>query len=354
LQNTDKKPSTAPNTKGSDVFILSCLIAVCSFGIFTISRINQPKPVQPMAALVEMPAPAELPEIEVAEIAPEPVIGAPAPVATAPVPRRVIALTRPSKARATLPSAPGFITLLGNTLNDAFFYRSNYSDPTGFYGGDWTHDNIDQTAEGADLSVRRQASRAGPYTGGEMKTVNTYGYGRYEVVMRPAKGSGLVSSFFTYTGPYVGKPHDEIDIEFLGKDTSRVEFNYFHKGKGGASAVFDLPFDAAEEDHLYAFEWTPEGITWFVDGRPYYKTLPGDEQVPKTPGKVMFNVWTGKPHMQAWHGPPEFESGTSAHYSCVSFSPIGEESRACSDLFLPKRHHSANAQTAQLSAPPSH
>ena len=349
MQNPDTIPSTRRYFASYDAFILSCLFAVCSFGIFTISRIDQPQPAEAMPAAVEMPAPVSLPEIEVADVEPEPALDVPPPVASAPLSPRVITLTPPSKARATLPSAPGFITLLGNTLNDAFFYRSNYSNPTGHYGGDWAHENIGQSAEGADLSVRRQASRSGPYTGGEMKTLKTYGYGRYEVVMRPAKGSGLVSSFFTYTGAYAGNAHDEIDIEFLGLDTTRIHFNYFRNGRTGADATFDLPFDAAEEDHLYAFEWTAEGITWFVDGEPYYKTVEGDTFVPKTPGNIYFNAWTGKPGMAGWHGKPTFESGAAAHYSCVSFSPIGEESRACSDLFLPKRHRSAYARTAQLS-----
>lgn len=346
MKNTDTLPSTRRDTASYDAFILSCLFVVCGFGIFTISSIDQPQPVETAVATVEIPATATLPEIEVADVAPEPELEVQAPDT---MPPRVITLPAPSRAHAKLPSAPGFITLLGDTLNDAFFYRANYSNPTDAYGGDWAHENIGQSAEGADLSVRRQASRSGPYTGGEMKTLKTYGYGRYEVVMRPARGSGLVSSFFTYTGAYDGNPHDEIDIEFLGLDTTRIHFNYFRNGRTGASATFDLPFDAAEEDHLYAFEWTAEGITWFVDGEPYYKTVEGDAFLPKTPGNIYFNAWTGKPGMAGWHGKPTFESGAAAHYSCVSFSPIGEESRACSDLFLPKRHRSAYAQTAQLS-----
>tara|TARA_R110000823_G_scaffold40022_3_gene106608 strand:- start:692 stop:1756 length:1065 start_codon:yes stop_codon:yes gene_type:complete len=353
LQNTKQIPNAKRNTSGDDAFILSCLVAVCSFGIFTISALDQPKAVEKLVASVEMHAPDAIAEIDVTELAPERIVDTPAPVTTTLVSPRVLTLPTPSKARAKIPSAPGFITLLGDTLNDAFFYRSDYSNPTGHYGGDWAHDNIGQSAEGADLSVRRQASRSGPYTGGEMKTLETYGYGRYEVVMRPAKGSGLVSSFFTYTGAYDGTAHDEIDIEFLGLDTTRIHFNYFRKGRTGASATFDLPFDAAEADHLYAFEWTAEGITWFVDGEPYYKTVEGDNFIPKTPGSIVFNAWTGKPAMSAWHGKPTFESGAAAHYSCVSFSPMGKESRACSDLFLPKRHRHANAQTAQLSIQPS-
>ena len=310
-----------------------------------LSDFDRPKPAETITtAAVEVTVPDDMSDSQ--PVAPAVPPSSPVPATPAPTPRHT--LIPPAKARPTLPSAPGFITLLGDTLNDAFFYRSEYSNPTGHYGGDWSRDNIRQTAEGADLDVRRHPSRSGPYTGGEMKTLKTYGYGRYEVVMRPAKGSGLVSSFFTYTGSYEGNPHDEIDIEFLGLDTSRIHFNYFRNGKTGESATFDLPFDAADADHLYAFEWAPEGITWYVDGEPYYKTVEGDAYLPTTPGSVIFNVWTGKPFMSAWHGKPTFESGAAAHYSCVSFSPMGEQSRACSDLFLPRPASRSSTLTAQL------
>jgi endo-1,3-1,4-beta-glycanase ExoK len=350
LLNTQQKPATAHTTTGDDALIVSCLVALCCFGIFMLSDFDSPKPAETMTtAAVEVTVPDDVSDSQ--PIAPAIPPSSPVPATPAPTPSHT--LIPPAKTRPTLPSAPGFITLLGDTLNDAFFYRSEYSNPTGHYGGDWSRDNIGQTAEGADLDVRRHPSRSGPYTGGEMKTLKTYGYGRYEVVMRPAKGSGLVSSFFTYTGAYEGNPHDEIDIEFLGLDTSRIHFNYFRNGKTGESATFDLPFDAAEADHLYAFEWAPEGITWYVDGEPYYKTVEGDAYLPTTPGSVIFNAWTGKPFMSAWHGKPTFESGAAAHYSCVSFSPMGEETRACSDLFLARRPSTSHALTAQLSQQPT-
>jgi beta-glucanase (GH16 family) len=356
LLNTQQKPATAHTTKGDDALIVSCLVALCGFGIFMLSDFGKSKPTgSVIAAAIEATVPDDLSESQPVTPAVQPILPAPSPVPAtpAPAPAPMRPLAAPIKARPKLPSAPGFITLLGDTLNDSFFYRSEYSNPTGHYGGDWSRDNIGQSAAGADLEVRRQPSRSGPYTGGEMKTLKTYGYGRYEVVMRPAKGSGLVSSFFTYTGSYDGNPHDEIDIEFLGLDTSRIHFNYFRNGKTGASATFDLPFDAAEADHLYAFEWAPEGITWYVDGAPYYKTVEGDAYLPTTPGSVIFNAWTGKPFMSAWHGKPTFESGASAHYSCVSFSPIGEDTRACSDLFLPHRPSTSHAMTANLSQQPT-
>ncbi|KCZ55997.1 family 16 glycosylhydrolase [Hyphomonas chukchiensis] len=329
-----------------DIFIVSMLVAVCSFGILTLNAVTPRAVMESPVAQIDAvgpqaPAPAPLDQAETKETSPAPTPETPVAPPTRPAPV-------PAKRAALIPSSPGFISLLGDAQNDAFFYRSDFANPDGHYGGDWSPKNIKQTAEGADLEVRHEQSRSGPFTGAEMKTVNTYGYGRYEVVMRPSKGSGLVSSFFTYTGSYEGTAHDEIDIEFLGLDTSRIHFNYFRKGKTGASATFDLPFDASEADHLYAFEWSPEGITWYVDGKPYYKTVEGDVFVPKTPGSIIFNNWAGKPFITGWTGKPTFKSGAAAHYSCVSFAPLGDDTRACSDLFLPHRPKHAGLVTAQL------
>ena len=75
------------------------------------------------------------------------------------------------------------------------------------------------------------------YYGGEARTGLYYGYGDYVVKMKPSKAEGTASTFFTCTGPYdinaEGNPNpwDEIDIEFLGKDTTGVQFNYFEIGR---------------------------------------------------------------------------------------------------------------------------
>tara|TARA_R110002020_G_scaffold309301_2_gene525318 strand:- start:151426 stop:152469 length:1044 start_codon:yes stop_codon:yes gene_type:complete len=345
LNISEQKQAGEHDSSHMDIFIVSMLVAVCSFGILTLSALKSPVAVVTTVAQVEAPMP-EAP----APIAVDPVADmneiATAPTTPSAPPKPAV----PSVAKrpALIPTSPGFISLMGDTQNDAFFYRSDFANPDGHYGGDWSPKNIKQTAEGAELQVRHEQSRSGPFTGAEMKTVNTYGYGRYEVVMRPSKGSGLVSSFFTYTGSYEGTAHDEIDIEFLGLDTSRIHFNYFRKGKTGASATFDLPFDASEADHLYAFEWSPEGITWYVDGKPYYKTVEGDAFVPKTPGSIIINNWAGKPFITGWTGKPTFASGAAAHYSCMSFAPLGDNTRSCSDLFLPHRPDHAGLVTAQL------
>ena len=105
--------------------------------------------------------------------------------------------------------------------------------------------------------------------------------------MRPAKCAGTVSSFFTYTK----EPRwDEIDIEFLGKDTTKVQFNYYTSGVGGHEYLYDLGFDATEEFHEYGFLWTSASIIWYVDGKAVYKAT---ADIPQYAGKIMTNLWNG-------------------------------------------------------------
>lgn len=133
-------------------------------------------------------------------------------------------------------------------------------------------------------------SQFNDYTGSEYRTNEKYHYGMYEVRMKPAKNKGVVSSFFTYTGPSDGTQWDEIDIEFLGKDTTKVQFNYWTNGKGENEFLYDLGFDASEKYHTYGFEWLEDSITWYIDGQAVYKAV---ENIPKTPGKIMMNLWPG-------------------------------------------------------------
>ena len=156
------------------------------------------------------------------------------------------------------------------------------------------------------------------YTAGEARTQNYYHYGDYEVSMKPSANGGTASTFFVCTGPYdlkdgVPNAHDEIDIEFLGKDTTHVQFNFFVDGKGGNEFMYDLGFDASEEFHTYGFRWEEDSITWFVDGEPVYKVTTDKtategknlrivEKIPSTAGRILTNYWCGNERAWGWMG----------------------------------------------------
>lgn len=135
----------------------------------------------------------------------------------------------------------------------------------------------------------------GKYVGAEYRSMERYSYGFYSVKMKAAGASGVISSFFTYTG----RPWDEIDIEFLGDDTTRVQFNYYTRGVGGHEYVYDLGFDASEGFHEYAFDWQPDSITWYVDGRAVYRAT---KNIPSTAGQIMVNIWNVADSNANWAG----------------------------------------------------
>ena len=148
------------------------------------------------------------------------------------------------------------------------------------------------------------------YYGGEMRTYQYFGYGDYEVRMKPAKKAGTASTFFTCTGDYdtnpnTGKPNpwDEIDIEFLGQDTTKVQFNYYVNGVGGHEYMYDLGFDASEDFHTYGFRWAEDYITWFVDGKPVYRVDATESSpMPSTAGRMLMNYWCGASAAENWMG----------------------------------------------------
>lgn len=135
----------------------------------------------------------------------------------------------------------------------------------------------------------------GGYVGAEYRTHARYSFGYYSVSMKAASCSGVISSFFTYTG----RPWDEIDIEFLGDDTTRVQFNYYTNGKGGHEYIYELGFDAAADFHEYGFDWQPDSITWYVDGVAVYRAT---ENIPSTSGQIMMNLWNVADSNADWAG----------------------------------------------------
>lgn len=158
-----------------------------------------------------------------------------------------------------------------------------------------------------------------PYSGGEFRSTDFYSYGRYEVCMKAIRNDGVVSSFFTYTGPSDNNPWDEIDIEILGKDTTQVQFNYFTNGQGNHEYMHDLGFDASEDFHTYAFEWHEDKIIWFVDGVEVHRAT---VNIPVTESKIMMNAWCGT-GVDGWlNAFTDEKLPLTAEYQWVKFTPF--------------------------------
>ncbi len=195
----------------------------------------------------------------------------------------------------------------------------------------WTASQVTFSGGQAHLAISENPAENKPegegYLGGELRTSYYYGYGDYEVRMKPSTSVGTASTFFVCTGPYdktpegVENPWDEIDIEFLGKDTTQVQFNYFANSKGGHEFMYKLGFDASEEFHNYGFRWAENYITWFVDGKPVYRIDKTEgKDFPHTAGRILMNYWSGTATSEGWMGKFAGPDGKTADYEWVKTS----------------------------------
>lgn len=228
---------------------------------------------------------------------------------------------------------PSFVHHFGPVDDEALWLKSDFYYPNSDHPA-WKADYVHFRKDRVDLELRRKRTAYKSIAGAEYQRRGFYHFGRYEVVMRAAPGSGTVSAMFTHTHEQFGDPHDEIDIEFLGKDLSKLHANYFTDGKQHGSIYIPLGFDASKEAHLYAFEWDPDEIRWYVDGRLAHRALPSDHPIPQSPGRLMVHLWSGGPDQVNWHGKPTFRDGTYASFYCLSFRATGDQTSQCSDTYI--------------------
>jgi endo-1,3-1,4-beta-glycanase ExoK len=191
---------------------------------------------------------------------------------------------------------------------------------------EWRKESLTVNDKNLVIEISNKGGNVHTVSCGEIHTKEPTGYGSYAIRMKAAKGSGLNSAFFTYIGPPTGSPHhDEIDFEFLGKDTTKVQLNHYIDGKqqySGKDAVFiDLGFDASEEFHDYTFVWEPNKIRWFIDDRQVHETADG-VAIPSHPGRIYLTLWSGSDSVNGWLGPFKYEHDVRAEFSWVKFTPI--------------------------------
>ena len=135
-----------------------------------------------------------------------------------------------------------------------------------------------------------------PYKGGELRTEDSFQYGRFEVRMKSAPGNGVVSSFFTYRdfweeGLTSSSNWNEIDFEWLGNHDTKVQTNLIIQNAWDLPELVDLDVNPHDDFHTYAIEWTPVNVNFFIDDQlirsvtNFYTDSLYHEQ------KLMMNIW---------------------------------------------------------------
>ncbi len=226
----------------------------------------------------------------------------------------------------------GFVSH-SDDLRSEKWYFSKYENQSAWIDTAWRRDAVRYDIKDEALVLNLYPTVDGAvkrFEGGEVQRTGQRSFGRYEVVMTAARGEGVISSFFTYTGPHFDAPHDEIDFEFLGGDTTEVLLGMFVNGERLSARSVNLGFDAADGPHIYAFEWLPDSLTWYADGRKLLRVTSHETPIPSNPQKIFANIWVSGEEHNDWSGSAPKDTRTEARYYCVSYRPWGAETVQCS------------------------
>ncbi|MDA3850501.1 MAG: family 16 glycosylhydrolase [Spirochaetaceae bacterium] len=167
------------------------------------------------------------------------------------------------------------------------------------------------------------------YASGQLETKRFFSYGTFTVSMSSPIPSGTVSSFFLMNKWESGHwLHREIDIEFLGNERQKVQYNLHRfyadtESAQGSPYLQPLDFDMGEDFHNYAIVWSPDKVEWKVDGVTLYSS---DENIPDEPLNIFINHWLADPQVpwaEDWLGPFNPEDLPSvAKYAWVRYEPL--------------------------------
>jgi len=125
------------------------------------------------------------------------------------------------------------------------------------------------------------------YSSARIKTVGKFNaYGRFEARIKLPYGQGIWPAFWMLGKNInkVGWPAcGEIDImENIGREPSTVHGTIHGPGYSGANGIgarYELPTGVPFADgdfHVFAIEWEPGAIRWYVDGNLYQTRTPAD------------------------------------------------------------------------------
>lgn len=167
------------------------------------------------------------------------------------------------------------------------------------------------------------------WDGGDMGDQQYRTYGLFRTRMKPSTLKGSVSAFYIMNKwVRANWEHKEIDIEFVGKNPTRIQLTTHDFQDGGTtwksdSKTVELGFDYGEAFHEYAILWRPDTVFWFADGRLLHRT---GRYVPHEPLETRMNFYLGNPLQDGvvqWLGPVDTAGiPDTTEYDWVRFDPL--------------------------------
>jgi len=182
--------------------------------------------------------------------------------------------------------------------------------------------------ENGSLRLRSQMRNFGEqkYTSGRISTDKRFAptYGRFEIRGKLPVGKGVWPAYWLYPQerdwameqlmfkavqekretsiPELRPWYSEIDImEYLGHEPNvlygTLHYTAFNGDKKSSSGTWKTGIDYSKDFHLYALEWEPGEMRWYIDGQLIHTTNKG---IPHTPHYLILNTaiggtWPGNP-----------------------------------------------------------
>ena len=135
------------------------------------------------------------------------------------------------------------------------------------------------------INARHERHMGREYTSGKITSLNKFSkrFGRFEARMKLPKGRGFWPAFWLMPQEMNQKwpLEGEIDIlEAAGSEPQRI-IGAAHFGKVWPdnvhySETLLAPYDWTDDFHIYALEWFPDSLSWFVDNKLYGHVGPED------------------------------------------------------------------------------
>jgi beta-glucanase (GH16 family) len=166
--------------------------------------------------------------------------------------------------------------------NEAQYYTSGRQENARVEGGMLVIEGRKEQFKNANCvpgGKGRRSQEFAEYTSASITTRGkvSWTFGRMEVKAKLPKGRGTWPAIWLLgTDRTAGWPAcGEIDVmEFVGHDPGVIHANvhtrkYNHVQKNNKGSTLKVP-DASDAFHVYALEWTPERMDFFVDDKKYF------------------------------------------------------------------------------------
>jgi len=210
-----------------------------------------------------------------------------------------------------VPNLPGWILtyddeFYGTLLDSSIWHVSDYPAQTDLGVQYWSPDDVSVQHGYLSLRYEKRTYKTWQYTSGEvdMSDACPFLYGRVEIRARMPKSIGAWVRDGIYTASESWPPSIDL-LQYFGNDPQNLQFGDFWEDADGnrqqtLSHSKNPAFDPTQW-HVYALEWRPGSLTWFVDG---VQSAVQMDHVPAEPMGLSFSTsigsYAGDPAAGTW------------------------------------------------------